>query len=65
MITFIISFFSITSDQNIMIGLFSINFLIIGLVSTFIIYPKTNTKQIIRKIILILGFAIIFSLISA
>ena len=42
-----------------MIGLFSINFLIIGLVSTFIIYPKTNTKQIIRKIILILGFAII------
>ncbi|PWL08958.1 DUF1616 domain-containing protein [Methanosphaera cuniculi] len=50
--------------QYIIIPLFTLEFLLIGITATCLIYPLLTFRQIIRKALLIIAFGIIFSLIS-
>lgn len=65
LIPLITSLLNKTLPQTIAVCLFAFDFLVIGIISTYIIYPKASLKTILRKLVLVLGFAIIFSLISA
>lgn len=50
--------------QYIIITLFTLEFLLVGITATCLIYPLLTFRQIIRKALLIIAFGIIFSLIS-
>lgn len=50
--------------QYIIIPLFTLEFLLVGITATCLIYPLLTFRQIIRKALLIIAFGIIFSLIS-
>ncbi|WP_455645361.1 DUF1616 domain-containing protein [Methanosphaera sp.] len=56
--------FNLVNDAYIIIALFAIEFMIVGIAATAIIYPGLSFKKLIRKFVLIIIFGIIFSLIS-
>lgn len=64
LIPFILTAFNLVNQEFIIIVLFAIEFLIVGISTTSIIYPLLNFKDLTRKIILIVPFSIIFTLIS-
>lgn len=53
------------TDMYLFIGLFTIEFIIIGLVSTIILYPSASLTQITKKPIQIIVLGIAFSLVAA
>ncbi|OED30278.1 DUF1616 domain-containing protein [Methanosphaera sp. WGK6] len=64
LISLVIVAFNLVNDAYIIIALFAIDFMIVGIAATAIIYPGLSFKKLIRKFILIIIFGIIFSLIS-
>jgi len=60
----LIIIFLIDVNRYIFIGLFALNFLIVGLTSATIVYSKLSFKQIIRKPIQIVIFGILFTVID-
>lgn len=65
LIPLILSLFRFVNNTHLFIGLFALDFLIVGLASTKALKPLLSFRQIIRKITYILPLGLIFSLISA
>lgn len=66
LIPLVLSLLGLVNKQNsyLFIGLFALNFLLVGVVATKAINPQLSFKQVMRKIILIIPFGLLFSLIS-
>ena len=64
LITLILSLLKLVTNTYLFIALFAIDFLLVGIVSTKAINPMLSLRQVIRKIVLILSFGLLFSLIS-
>ena len=58
------SLFKLVTNTYLFVGLFALNFIIVGFFATHTLLPLLTLKQITRKVGLIIAFGLIFSLIS-
>lgn len=65
LIPLILSLLNLVNNTILFVGLFAVDFLIVGIAATHIRYPLLEPKAILRKITSILPFGLVFSLISA
>ena len=52
------------ANMYLFIGLFAMNFLLVGIAATKALHPELPFKRIIRKLMLIIAFGLLFSLLS-
>lgn len=66
LIPLILSLLGLVNRANmyLFIGLFAMNFLLVGIAATKALHPELPFKRVIRKIMLIIPFGLLFSLIS-
>lgn len=64
LIPLILSLLKLVNNSYLFIGLFALDFLLVGIASTRVIHPQLSFKEVTRKIIMIIAFGLIFSLIS-
>lgn len=66
LIPLVLSILGLVNRENtyLFIGLFALNFLLVGLVATKAIHPQLSFREAMRKLILIIPFGLLFSLMS-
>lgn len=58
------SLLKLVTNTYLFVGLFALDFIIVGFFATHALFPLLTLKQITRKIVLIIAFGLIFSLVS-
>ena len=64
LIPLILSLFRLVNNTYLFVGLFALDFLIVGIVSAMAIHPLLSFKEVIRKIIYIIPSGLVFSIAS-
>ncbi|RAP52854.1 MAG: hypothetical protein BZ138_02200 [Methanosphaera sp. rholeuAM270] len=64
LIPLVLSILNLVNNTYLFVGLFAIDFLIVGIAATKVMHPLLDTREVLRKITNILPFGLLFSLIS-
>ncbi len=65
LIPLILSLMNFVNNTILFVGLFAVNFLIVGISATKVKHPLLDIKNILRKVTLIIPFGLVFSIICA